>query len=162
MTVRVRVKLGTMGRRWEYSFSQRHDFLHAMRDGPYGKRRTLEGSWALLLDQDDDHTLMSIEVLPRSEFWQVQDELQAPPVEPGQVFVIEDIEDGRTQVYLTDPAYSVFYARLRAEESELPVQHVAIAEQIVLDIDPSGTLVGVWLLDLPPEIAIARNGSSTR
>jgi hypothetical protein len=102
-----------------------------------------------------------MELLLSSAYWQVQDDLRVPLAESGQVFVQEDINDARSQAFLTNPGYTVLYTRLGAEEGERAVQHVAIAEQVVLDIDQSGTLAGVWLLDLPPEIAAARLGSST-
>ena len=161
MTVRVRVVLGTMGPSWSFGFSQRNDYLHASRERSQGKWHTLDGAYPLLLDEDDNHTLVNMNVLPGSKHWQVQDDLQTPLAEPGQVFVVESIIDDRPRAFLTDPDYTILHALLGAEGSESPVQHVAIDERVVLDIDPSGILVGVWMLDLPPEIAEVRLVSST-
>ena len=161
MTVRVRVVLGTMGPGWGFGFSQRYDFLHASRERSQGKWHTLDGAYPLLLDEDENHTLVSMEVLPGSKYWQVQDDLQPPCAEPVQVFVVEDIDDGQVQAYFTDSGYTICYTRLGTMTDEPSMQHVAIDERVVLDIDPSGILVGVWLLDLPPEIAEVRLVSST-
>ena len=157
MTIKVRVVLGTMGPSWGHGFYPEIDFLYSWRANARGMHYTLQG-WCdlLVMDRDENHTLVSMELFAGSKNWQVQDDLQAPPAEPGQVFVQEDIDDGQVQAYFTDSGYTIFYARLEAEESEPPVQHVTIAEEVVLDIDRSGTLVGVWLLDLPPEIAALR------
>jgi hypothetical protein len=110
---------------------------------------------------DQETALTSIEVLPKSAYWQVVPGLQAPLAERGQVYVVEDIDDGQTQAYLTDPEYSVFYARLGEERLPGEVRWVAIADNVIMEVARDRTLAGVWLLDLPPEIALARRQART-
>jgi hypothetical protein len=154
VTVRVRVELGTRGAKWEYAYDNSYALLFAYRVAARIPFRTLLGAFDLVVDRDWQNTLVSIESLRSPSRWRVVADLQVPPAASGQVYVSEDISGRQDQGYFTDPQYSILCVQLLEERPQQAVlQHVAIAEQVVVGVEADCTLASIWLLGLPPEIA---------
>lgn len=159
MTVRIRVEPGTQGPAWYYGYIAEHHLLYAKRIEYARSLHTLQGSYNLILDRDEDREIVQVEVLVGPARWQIDSHLHVPPGAPGRVYVIDDIDDGQPQTYFTTPGHTVFYARLGQSRASDDVQHVLIAKEIIVSVAGDGTLVGVWLWGLPAEIAAARRAS---
>jgi len=85
-------------------------------------------------------------------YWQVITTLVAPEAEAGQLSLVQDIDDGQSQGYFTDPTYSLFYTQLGEPVDAALLIHVAIGEHVIVDITHDGRVVGVWMLALPQAI----------
>lgn len=102
----------------------------------------------LLIPRQSFLQLLEIAQKPRS----VVPNLKVPDSKLGQVLVAQDIDDGQPQAYFTNRDYSVFYTRLGEPVDSAKLNHVAIGQQIIVDVTQDGMVAGVWMMDLPPEI----------
>lgn len=154
MSIFVQVQHVIHQQRWDFTYDNRHDLFYAMRHKTVPLHTSLQGSYDLIIDVDQNREIVSFTATLSAESsqWQQDPKLEIPVAQPGEVHVIEDVDDGQTQIYFTDPNYSIFYARLGEPIGSQVLNHIAIADQIILDISTSGLLAGIWIYGLPAEI----------
>ena len=123
---------------------------------------TLQGSYDLYIDIDCTQSIVAFEAVAgsSSKFWNVKSDLIVPTAKMGQVYLKQDVDDGQEQTYFTNDDYSIFYTQLGKSRITTQLQHVAISNQIILDITDNELLCGIWMLNLPPEIE-EKNQTST-
>jgi len=141
---------------WEYSYIERISVLSVTsKTTGILPLHTLQGSYELYIDIDQTQRITSFEVIAGSapKYWNVVPDLIVPISEIGEVYLERDIDDGQEQFYFTDSNYTIFYTRFGEVEIANELKHIAISRDIILDIACDGMLAGVWMLELPVEIA---------
>jgi len=108
----------------------------------------------LLLDADEHNRIAEAEAVMSAEprHWIVSHDIEPPQAEAGEVYVVEDIDDGQRQQYFTDSNRSLFYARLGEPRRPEELQCVLLGKGVVVEVAPDGVLCGFWLLGLPPTL----------
>jgi len=152
MTIYVTVSKTLKVDRWDYSYDDNMLWIERIpRDLP---QTTLQGAYNLIIDIDSSKIVSYFVTLPVAgpNCWKVAPSLQPPKADSGQLLLAHDVDDGQTQSYFTNRDYSVFYTRLGEPVDSTKLKHVAIGQQIIVDVTQDGMLAGVWMLDLPPEI----------
>ncbi|MCE7979971.1 MAG: hypothetical protein DYG89_02165 [Caldilinea sp. CFX5] len=154
MTIYVTVSQIPRSDEWVYSYDDRYDALWVERIPRDFPQTTLQGAYNLIVKIDAAKIVSYFETVTVASptYWKATSSLELPKPVVGQLLLTQDIDDGQTQSYFTNRDYSVFYTRLGEPVDSTKLKHVAIGQQIIVDVTQDGMLAGVWMLDLPPEI----------
>lgn len=140
---------------WAYWYSEVYNMISLDRVQCQLPLTTLQGAYNLIIKVDRFNIVSYFETVTAAEvtYWTVVSTFEVPKAEAGQVLVVQDIDDGQPQAYFTNPDYTVFYTRLGEPREQAKLRHIAIGEQVIVDVTQDGMLAGVWMLNLPPEVA---------
>ena len=154
MTIFVTVSEVSKVDEWEYWYSETYNMISLQRVLSDLPRATLQGAYSLIIDVDASRIVSYFETVGSAEitYWAVVPALEIPKTEWGRVVVAQDIDDGQPQAYFTNLDYSVFYTRFGEPVVTIKLRHIAIGKQVIVDVTQDGMVVGVWMLNLPPEI----------
>ena len=139
---------------WRYWYIERYNMVGLDREMSNYPLSTLQGAYNLIIDVDASNIVSGFETVTLAEitYWTVLSSLKPPKSVLGQITIIKDIDDGQQQTYFTDPYYKIFYTRLGGGLESSDMFHIAIGEQVIVDVTQNGMLAGIWMLDLPSEI----------
>ena len=156
MTIYVTVSPISQFDEWDYSYDSKYDTLWVERIPRNFPQTTLQGAYNLIIKIDASKLISYFETITVAGvgYWNVTSPLELPKPMGGQLQIARDIDDGQPQAYFTNPDYSVFYTRLGEPVDTAKLQHVAIGQQIIVDVTQDGMLAGVWMSDLPVELRV--------
>ena len=154
MTIFITVSKVSKTDVWEYWYSEIYNMVSVDRLSSRLPYSTLQGAYNLIVKTDAYRIISYFETVTAAEitYWKVVPMLEVPQAKRGQISVAKDIDDGQSQAYFTNPDYTIFYTRLGEPVKSTELKHIAIGEQVIVDVTQEGMLVGVWMLDLPTEI----------
>lgn len=109
--------------------------------------------YPVVIDLYDDGSIMDMEIFFKVPPHRVSAELQIPRHrEVGRVIVIQDkLDTSPLPVFWSNPTHSLLYIEA-IDNPVQPVRHIQIADQIIVDVAVDGTVIGLWLLNVPPEV----------
>ncbi|MEZ4864101.1 MAG: hypothetical protein R3C14_22485 [Caldilineaceae bacterium] len=154
MTILVTISDKSQAEKWEYWYSEKYNMISLERLASALPHHTLQGAYNLIIKADTFNIISYFETVTLAEitYWTVVPTLKAPAATWAQLIVEQDLDDGQPQAYFTNTDYTVFYTRLGEPKECANLRCVAIGEQVIVDVTYDGALVGVWMVDLPPEI----------